>query len=195
MEIINFLTSSKNIKSMIIIILAVVVVVYASILLVIPKWRDFFDLLEKTKESQAQLESYNQKLDAKRREEKLVEKKTEVVPVVVYKPALSNLPLESSSIDLVTNVISMIEKTNNNILNISYTPNPSKVNEMTVPVDVGVVELSLKLDSTYVSLKNFLNLLYSYNYLCSVKVMRIVPFRENKNMLEVDIVIWVYVMK
>ncbi|MDD3594513.1 MAG: hypothetical protein PHX18_07795 [Candidatus Gastranaerophilales bacterium] len=195
MEIINFLTSAKNIKSMVIIIMAIIIVVYSSILLVVPKWRDFIDLLEKTKESEVQLESYQQKLDAKRREEKLVEKKTETVPVEVYKSPLSNLPVESSSIDLVTNVISMLEKNNNNIINISYTPNPAAVNEMTVPVSVGVVELKLKLDSTYVSLKNFLTTLYSYNYLCSVKAMRIVPFQDNKNMLDVDIIIWVYVMK
>ena len=88
----------------------------------------------------------------------------------------------------------MIENTDNTILDISYKINALSDNEKAqLPSGVSVVQLILSLNGTYTSILDLISALYDYDYLATIKSMKLVPLKENKNFLETNLVIWLYI--
>ena len=195
-EILKFLRSGKNPITVLIFILLIVLSVFAVQTLIIPKWTSYVNLKTDISEQSKHYDELVKKQEARRLEEERSKIKIGKVPVTIYKSTQPGLTAESASIDFVTMVIGMLEKTNNTVMDISY-----KVDGLTsaekdkLPASVSVVQLIMTLNSDYISFQNFVNTLYGYDYLATIKSIKVVPLKENKNMLEINLVIWLYVSK
>ena len=145
----------------------------------------------KNNESQIQdLKDQIQKKEEEKNRNKVVVKD---VDVKIYKPKYQGLSVEASAIDFVTNLITTLEKTDNEILDLSYNSNTESVASESVPVGVKTIRFYLEMNSTYTSYYRLMNELFSLPYLVSIKSIKMEPFKENKNKLHVDMIIYFYV--
>lgn len=195
-EIIKFLSSGKNPMAVMIFILVCAVMVWGVKGHIIPTWNKYQNLQSDIiKQEQRYKELVNQQ-ELRKEEEERSKIKIGNVPVTIFKSTQPGLSAESAATDFVTTVINMLEKTNNVVTDISY-----KVDGLTsaekdvLPTSVSVVQLVMTLSTDYTSFQNFVNTLYGYDYLATIKSVKVVPLRENKNMLEINVVIWLYVSK
>ena len=79
-----------------------------------------FESIKKNKESIESLKKQIQEKEAEKNRNKVVIKD---VDVKIYKPKYQGLSIEASAIDFVTNLITTLEKTDNEILDLSYNSN------------------------------------------------------------------------
>jgi len=195
-EILNFLISQKNLISVVILIVTFVAAGIAFMQIIKPKIDEAFQLKSDIETNQTRYDGLKQQKKAKELEEKKNLVKFDKVPVVIYKSSNPGLPVESSSIDFVSKVVQMMEQTNNTILDISYKIDPLSENDkISIPSTISVVQLSMTLNGTYLSLQDFIHTLYDYDYLATIKTIKVVPLKENKNILEINMVLWLYVTR
>lgn len=143
--------------------------------------------------NEQQIENLKQEIQAKERERNMNKVVVKDVDVKIYQPKYRGLSIEASAIDFVTNLITTLEKTENEILDLSYNSNTESVASETVPDGVKTIRFYLEMNSTYTSYYRLINDLFSLPYLVSVKTMKMEPFKENKNKLHVDMIIYLYV--
>jgi len=195
-EIINYLLSKRNFQSIIIFALIIVIAVYAHNTFLKPKFEEFSRIKSDIATNKTRFEGLVSRKEAKDKEEKRSLVKIDKVPVKIYRSARSGLPVESASIDFVTKIIEMLEQTDNIILDISYKIDPlSGTEKLTMPSTISVVQLVMTLNGTYTSLQDFIYTLYGYDYLATIKTFKAVPLKENKNMIEINLVLWLYVTR
>ncbi len=156
-------------------------------------YKDAFDIKAQNEETEKTIAKLKEEVRAKQDAKKEEKVKEEKVPVAVYKSMRQNAPIESSAVDLVTEVIQTLERTHNTIVDISYsiisTP-PANV-----PSNISIVKLNMTLNGSYVSFQDFLFDLYDDQYISTVKTTKMVPLQENKSQLEINTEIWLYISK
>ena len=195
-EVLNYLLSKKNISSLVILALIILGAVLFSTNFIKPKIDEAIQLNSDIETNRTRFDGLKQQKKAKELEEKKSLVKFDKVPVVIYKSSNPGLPVESSSIDFVSKVVQMIEQTNNTILDVSYKIDPLSENDkISIPSTISVVQLSMTINGTYLSLQDFVHTLYDYDYLATIKTIKVVPLKENKNMLEINMVLWLYVTR
>ena len=198
-EIINYLFSSKNLFSVVILLVAIVGSVYATQTYVLPLWNGPDGVMtakDDIETSKTTLEGLLEQKRAKEIDAKKNKIKIDKVPVKLFRSEREGLPVESASIDFVTNIITMLDKTHNKIMDISYKIDPlSEADKISMPSTVSVVQLVMTLNSSYTDFNNFINVLYDYDYLATIKTIRVTPLKENKNILSIDVVIWLYISR
>ena len=196
MDFINFLRKPQNSKSFILIALIILGLIYTIPNCFIPEIQNIQSLKSEIATSEQTLATLKAKRDAQAAKLKSNQMKIENIPVKIYKSLTPDLPIESSSIDFVSSVISMIEHSGNSIIDISYKIDSiSAEQKQLLPANISVVELAMSLSGTYADLQEFILGLYEYDYLATVKSLKITPLRENKNIIETNIVVWLYVSK
>ena len=198
-EIINYLFSSKNVFSMGILFVALVGGFYAAQTYVMPLWNGPDGVMTAKDDittSKTTLEGLREQKKAKEIAAKKNKIKIDKVPVQIFRSQKEGLSVESSSIDFVTKIISMLDKTDNKIMDISYKIDPlSEADKISMPSTVSVVQLVMTLNSSYTDFNNFVNMLYDYDYLATIKTIKVTPLKENKNILEINVVLWLYVSR
>ena len=195
-EIINYLLSARNIQSIMILIVIVLGVVYSANTFLKPKIDDLVRINNDISTNKDRYEGLVSRKKAKDLEEKKSLVKFDKVPVKIYRSAKTGLPIESASIDFVTKIIGMLEQTDNDILDISYKIDPlNETEKLTMPSTVSVVQLDMTLNGTYNSFQDFVYTLYGYDYLATIKAIKVIPLKENKNILEINVVLWLYVTR
>jgi len=195
-EIIKFLTSGKNPITVLLFVVLILGTFMAFKSQILPKWTSYQNLKSDIAEQTSRYDELVKKQAARKLEEEKNKIKIGKVPVTIYKNTQTGLPAESASIDFVTTVIGMLEKTHNTVMDISYKVDGlTSVEKDSLPASVSVVQLVMTLNSDYMSFQNFVNTLYGYDYLATIKTIKVVPLKENKNMLEINLVIWLYVSK
>ena len=171
-------------------------VIYAGFLIsnnILQLYKDAFDLKAQNEATSAHIEELQRKLKQQQSAKKEEKVKEEKVPVVVYKPMRSDAPIESSAVDLVTDVIKTLERTHNTIMDISYKIIDTQ--QAGIPSNISIVQLNMTLNGSYVSFQDFLFELYDDQYIATVKTSRMVPLQENKSQLEINTEIWLYISK
>jgi len=195
-EILNYLLSGKNVQSIMIFLLIILAGIYALNTFLMPKWTDVTRIKSDIDINKTKYEGLISQKKAREREEKRSLVKFDKVPVKIYKSPKIGLPVESASIDFVTKIIEMLEKTDNTILDISYKIDPlNETEKLTMPSTVSVVQLVMTLNGTYLSFQDFVYSLYGYDYLATLKSIKVTPLKENKNMVEFNVVLWLYVSR
>ena len=195
-EILNYLFSSKNYLSIVIIMVIFLSIFYSYTKFISPKIEELSRIksdIETNKERYEGLLSRKQAQERDLKKNKVVAQK---VDVELFKPEKAGLPLESSSIDFVTTVIEMLSKTNNDIIDISYKIDPLNESEKaSLPSTVSVVQLVMTLNGSYTSFQDFVSAIYDYDYLATIKTVKIEPLKENKNKVEIKVVLWLYIKR
>lgn len=199
-EILNFIIK-KNLLAFLIFLVATAGVVYFCILGfsplnvsgVIPQYKDYFDLSNQNRASLENIEQLKAQIEAEQNKKKAEKNQEKKVPVVLYKPISANMPIESSSIDLVTGVIKKLEISGNNIVDISY--NILSTPQANMPTNITIIQLIMTLNSSYTAFQDFIYDLYNDNYISTIKTIKMVPLQENKSELEINTEIWLYVSK
>lgn len=194
-EILNFILK-KNLISVAIFLVPTLALVYVGFVMsnnVLTLYKDFFEIKASNEVTLANIEKKKDDLRKKEQEAKKEHVKEEKVPIVVYKPMRQNAPIESSAVDLVTDVIGSLERTHNSIMDISY--NIIDTPQDGVPSNISIVRLYMTLEGTYVSFQDFLFELYDDQYVTTVKQTKMVPLQENKSRLEITTEIWLYISK
>ena len=195
-EILNYLLSQKNLPSLCILIVAVALPFVTYMYFLKPKIDDFIQLGSSIETNKTRYEGLEKQKKARALEEKKSLIKTSDIPVVIYKSPNPGLPVESASLDFVSKVVQMIEQTDNTILDISYKIDPlSDADKISIPSTISVIQLAMTLNGSYLSLQDFIHTLYSYDYLATIKSIKVVPLKENKNILEINMDLWLYVTK
>lgn len=195
-EIINYILSARNIKSILIIATTILAGSYIFNMAILPKINAVSSLKNDISANKERLEGLIKTKKAKDLEEKKNIIKIDKVPVTIYKSSTPGLPAESASIDFVTKIIETLEQTQNTILDISYKINPLTENDkISMPSTIEVVQLVMTLNSTYSSFQDFVYNLYDYDYIATIKQIKVTPLKENKKTLEINTVIWLYVSK
>ena len=194
-EILNFLLK-KCIVALSITFAVTLGAIYVCFLMqgnILTIYKDAFDLKAQNAATEQHIEELQRKLKQQQNEQKEEKAKEEKVPVVVYKPMRQNAPIESSAVDLVTDVISTLERTHNTIIDISYTIADSQ--QAGIPSNISIVKLNMTLNGSYVSFQDFLFDLYDDQYISTIKATKMVPLQENKSMLEINTEIWLYISR
>lgn len=195
-EIINYLLSARNIQSIMILVIIILGVVYSINTFLKPKWDEVIRINNDISTNKDRYEGLVSRKKAKDLEEKKSLVKFDKVPVKIYRSKKAGLPIESASIDFVTKIIDMLSQTDNDILDISYKIDPlSETEKLTMPSTVSVVQLDMTLNGTYTSFQDFVYTLYGYDYLATIKAIKVIPLKENKNILEINVVLWLYVTR
>ena len=195
-EILNYLFSGKNYQSLVILFLIIISIWYVFTNYINPRVEDLSRINSDIETNKERYEGLVSRKQAKDKEEKRSKVKIEKVNVKLFQPQKAGLPLESASIDFVTTVISMLEKTENSIMDISYKTNPLSETEKTeIPSTISVVQLVMKLNGSYTSLQDFVFELYDYDYLATIKSLKVKPLKENKNKVEISMVLWLYIKR
>ena len=112
-EILNYLFSGKNYQSLVILFLIIISIWYVFTNYISPRIEDLSRINSDIDTNKERYEGLVSRKQAKDREEKRSKVKVEKVNVKLFQPQKAGLPLESASIDFVTTVISMLEKTGN----------------------------------------------------------------------------------
>ncbi len=194
-EILNFILK-KNLIAVAIFLVPTLALVYVGFVMpnsTLTLYKDFFEIKASNEVTLANIEKKKDDLRKKEQEAKKEHVKEEKVPIVVYKPMRQNAPIESSAVDLVTEVIGSLERTHNSIMDISY--NIIDTPQDGVPSNISIVRLYMTLEGTYVSFQDFLFELYDDQYVTTVKQTKMVPLQENKSQLEITTEIWLYISK
>ncbi len=195
-EILNYLFSGKNLHAIMILLVIILLTFLGITNFIKPQWEKVNQLRSDLLTNKERYEGLLSRKKAKDIEEKKSLVKFDKVPTKIYTSNNPGLPIESASIDFVSTVINMLEKTNNTILDISYKVDPlSETDKMSMPSTLSVVQLVMTLNGTYTSFQDFVYTLYGYDYLATIKSIKVVPLKENKNMLEINIVLWLYVTR
>ena len=195
-EILNYLFSGKNLHAIMILLVIILLTFLGITNFIKPQWEKVNQLRSDLLTNKERYEGLLSRKKAKDIEEKKSLVKFDKVPTKIYTSNNPGLPIESASIDFVSTVINMLEKTNNTILNISYKVDPlSETDKMSMPSTLSVVQLVMTLNGTYTSFQDFVYTLYGYDYLATIKSIKVLPLKENKNMLEINIVLWLYVTR
>jgi len=195
-EILEFLKNPKNMPTLVGLLLVIVAVAAIGYYLIYPKVTGIQSLMSEKQTNQERLDDLQKKKKAQEIAQKEEKEKIEKVPVIVYKSKIPDLPVENAATDYVSTVINMIEQTENDILDISYSTDAITASEKSsVPANVTVVQLVMTLNGTYASIQNFIFNLYSSEYISTIKSIKMTPLQENKNVLETSIIIWLYVSK
>ena len=196
-EILNFLLGPKCLKYILLTVLAIALCImwwcYPSPINIVDKittWKNGFDTIQKNEQQIKDLKDEIQRKEKERNMNKVVVKD---VDVKIYQPKYQGLSIEASAIDFVTNLITTLEKTDNEILDLSYNSNVESVPSESVPSGVKTIRFYLEMNSTYTSYYRLMNELFSLPYLVSIKSIKMEPFKENKNKLHVDMIIYFYV--
>ena len=193
-ELINFLFNKKNYTTVIMLVVVLFAVVYFSTLYTVPKFQEWQSELSDIDTKQNEYQNLLSQKQRKDLEAKRNSTRVEKVPVKIYKSKKAGLPVESSSIEFVTDILKMIEKTHNSIIDISYQIDTiSDSEKKAIPENTSVVQLVMTINGTYPSFLDFVNTLYNYEYLTTIKAIKSVPVRENKNILETELIIWLYI--
>lgn len=193
-ELINFLFNKKNYTTVIMLVVAIFGVIYFSTIYTVPKFQEWQSELSDIEIKQNEYDNLLAQKQRKDLEAKRNTTRFEKVPVKIYKSQKAGLPIESSSIDFVTDILKMIEKTHNSIIDISYQIDSiSDSEKKAIPENISVVQLVMTINGTYTSFLDFVNTLYNYEYLATIKAMKSVPIKENKNILETELTIWLYI--
>lgn len=121
---------------------------------------------------QQQADTAQKELAAQRRTEEF-KAKNQTVDVDVYKSPYEGQDIENASVDLVDQFVRIIRKTKNKVQEVSFTTSAPVGDQMTIAN--GILSLSLTLECNYASLQNFLNALYGWKYLTSVKEISLSP--------------------
>ena len=156
-------------------------------------YKDAFDIKAQNEETEKTIAKLKEEVRAKQNAKKEEKVKEEQAPVAVYKPMRQNAPIESSAVDLVTEVIQTLERTHNTIVDISYSIIDAP--PANVPSNISIVKLNMTLNGSYVSFQDFLFDLYDDQYISTVKTTKMVPLQENKSQLEINTEIWLYISK
>ena len=160
---------------------------------IVALYKDAFDLKSQNEATANNIKNLQEKLKKMQNEQKTEKVQEEKVPVVLYKPVRQNAPIESSAVDLVTEVIKTLERTHNTIVDISYSIVETPPANM--PSNISIVKLNMTLNSSYVAFQDFLFDLYDDEYISTVKTTKMVPLQENKSLLEINTEIWLYISK
>lgn len=201
-EIVNFLFK-KCIIAIAIILVTTVAAIYIGFVAdgstplgnnIFSLYKDAFDLKAQNEATEINIGKLQAELKKKQNEKKSRENvKEEKVPVVVYKSMRQNAPIESSAVDLVTDVIKTLERTHNTIMDISY--NIITSSQPGIPSNISIVQLNMTLNGSYVSFQDFLFELYDDQYISTIKSIKMVPLQENKSILEINTEIWLYISR
>ena len=191
-EILNFIIK-KNLLALGIFVVFTAGLVMGSINFIIPLYRDYIDLSNQNKASLQNIENLKAQIEAEQSKKKAEKNKEIKVPIILYKPIATNMPIESSSIELVTGVIKKLETTGNDIVDISY--NILSSQQPNMPANITVIQLIMTLDSSYTAFQDFAFDLYNDQYVSTIKSIKMVPMQENKSKLEINTEIWLYVAK
>lgn len=191
-EILNFLYK-KNLMALMIIFVVTFVAIMGGMNYIKPIVISTMDLKTQNESNAEKLGRLKDQLKAEQNKNKLEKGKVNKVPISIYKPLDTNMPIETSSIDLVTNVIKTLEKTHNTIVDISY--KTSETQNTGVPTNVSVVQLNMTINGTYTSFQDFVFELYDDAYIATIKAIKMIPLQENKNTLEITTEIWLYLAK
>jgi len=193
-ELINFLFNKKNYTTVVMLAVAIFAVIYFSMQYTVPKFQEWQSELGDIEAKQVEYDNLLAKKQHRELEAKRNITRYEKVPVKIYKSEKAGLPIESSSIDFVTNILKMLETTHNSIIDISYQiDNISDSEKKAIPENISVVQLIMTINGTYTSFLDFVNTLYNYEYLATIKAIKSVPIKENKNILETELIIWLYI--
>ena len=191
-ELLNFLINKNLIAVMI--ILAVTFGGGAfGYYVIYDKVTKFIELQQQNADSKTKLADLENQQKAEMLKAQQEKGKIQSVPVKIFKSSTPGLPVESASVDFVSSVINKLEKTQNSIMDISYKIDESAKTD--IPSNVSVVQLVMRLNGTYSSFQDFIFNLYDNDYLATIKSLKIVPLKENKNILDINIVILLYVSK
>ena len=192
-EIKNFLLDPRCSKFILLLIVVIAGIAFAWYQYVVPEiqtWREGSVALKNNIEQKKQL---TQELENRKLKKELNKVVIKDVDVKIYQPKYSGLSIEASAIDFVTNLITILEKTDNEILDLSYNSKTPAVSTEPIPAGVKTVRFYLEMNSTYTSYYRLMNELFSLPYLVSIKTVKMEPFLENKNKLHVDMIVYLYV--
>ncbi len=193
-ELLKFLFSRKNLPTIVLFLVAIFVAVKFSVTILVPKYQSLVSLKSEIAKKKTEYENLQKKKEMKDKEAKRELVKFEKVPVKIYKSATPGLPVESASIDFVSTILQMLERTDNTVLDISYKIDVlSDAEKNAIPSGVSVVQLIMSLNGTYTSFMDFVSMLYDYDYLATIKSLKMTPLKENKNVLQTNVVVWLYV--
>lgn len=190
--ILNFLIK-KNLISLAMFVGTTAVVVLASIYYVVPEIQSAFEIKEQNKVSIEKVDSLKEQISKQEQKVKQEASKVQKVPVAVFKSPKPNMPVESTSIDLVTDLIKKLERTNNSIVDISY--KISTPTQPDIPSNISIVQLNMTLNSSYTDFQDFLFEMYDGKYISTIKAIKMVPLKENKKLLEINTEVWLYISK
>ncbi len=191
-EVLGFLYK-KNLVALAIVFFVTFVFFFGGATRIKPIFDTTMDLKAQNEANAEKLSRLKDQLKAEQNKSKMEKGKVNKVPITIYKASNPNIPIESSSIDLVTSVIKTLERTHNTIVDISYKINDAQ--NPSVPANVTVIQLNMTLTGTYTSFQDFLFELYDDAYISTIKFIKMIPMQENKNTLEVDTEIWLYLAK
>ena len=191
-EILNFLYG-KCLNYILVLILVIVGLSFLWKNYIYPTCTDWNSGRSAITENENKLASLQQEKKAKEQEKKLHTVVIKDVDVEIYKPKYRGLSIEASAIDFVTNLITMLEKTDNEILDLAYNSDLAATATEPIPSGVRTIRFYIEMNSSYTSYYRLLNELFSLPYLVSVKTVSLEPLKENKNILHVDMVVYLYV--
>ena len=195
-EVFNYVFSGKNYMAVLILVITIVLAVYMCNTHIATLIRETNDLRNNIEMNEETLHNYEERKKAEDLNKKRNTVKNDKVPVKIYKSPNPGLPIESASIDLVTDVVNLLDKTGNNIMDISYQVDPlSDLDRISIPSTVSIVQLVIKLNGTYTSFQDFVFELYGSENLTTLKAIQVTPLKENKNKLEINMVLWLYISR
>jgi hypothetical protein len=117
-------------------------------------------------------------------------------PVRVFKSIYPDMTIENSSVELVDKIVKMMQETENNITEISYTTDTiDPAIKAKLPTNFHVLSLKLTLDSSYLSLQNFFKKMYAWEYLYNINTLTLKPSAESKGKLTGNMDLWLYIEK
>ena len=192
-EIKNFLLDSRCLKFIVLLLIALGAVGFAWYQYIVPEISSWKISYDSVKNNIKTIEEKKKELHDRELQKKMNKVVIKDVDVKIYQPKYKGLSLEASAIDFVTNLITMLEKTDNEILDLSYNSTQSTVSTEPIPSGVKTIRFYIEMNSTYTSYYRLLNELFSLPYLVSVKTVKMEPFLENKNNLHVDMIVHLYV--
>lgn len=143
-------------------------------------------------------------------------KENKPLTLAVYTSPYPGLDTENASVDLVDYLIGVVRETGNKIEEISFSTNvatPAATGSETtsdntsapataapaasasLPTNLGTLTLNLSLSSSYVSLLNLLQSIYTWKYLVGIKDLSIMPSQSNVTKLDIKLTVDLYIIK
>jgi hypothetical protein len=175
--------------------IALIILVYG-LYLVFPKFTSIADTISQTEQTKAKIQEF-EAVKKQKDEQKTIETLSKAKsPVKVFKSIYTDLTVENSAVELVDQIITMLQETDNSINEISY--NADSIDEQTkakLPGNFHVLSLKLSMNSSYLSIQNFFKRIYVWDYLYGINNFSLVPNVNNPRHLDIKMDLWLYIEK
>lgn len=111
----------------------------------------------------------------------------------IYKSPYNGVNLETASVNLVDELLQKLEKTGNNVVEISYNSAPPSTTQTPTVGMPSELTLNISLNSSYEAFRGFLREIVLWQYLTAIKEINIDPVDESANRLAISFSIVLYV--